>query len=238
MPSTLLDSKKTERLISRHEAHEASLQLHSQNSCSRSDVEIFIASTYRTFYSAQIREFLPLLLSLETRNRIQAAAGLRPAACGPLFLEQYLDCPIEQKVATTRRRPIDRDSIMEIGNLSATHGYSRLLFVLMAAALCESQYHWLVFTATPTVIKLISKLNYQPTFLENASPERIGESASVWGTYYQTHPRVMVVETQKAMTCLKNNPRITSLMDNYQDTIVTLASMFRDHRRLCGVEAQ
>lgn len=44
-----------------------------------------------------------------------AALGFREARDGPLFLEAYLDAPIESLVSKALARPLARDTIVEIG---------------------------------------------------------------------------------------------------------------------------
>jgi hypothetical protein len=86
-----------------------------------------------------------------------ARLGMRPAASAPeLFLEQYLDRPVEQEIAARANCPVGRDGIVEICNLAADQrGASRHLFVLLTAVLAAASYRWIVFTATPQVEKLI-----------------------------------------------------------------------------------
>ena len=210
--------------------------LHTSNSRRRAEVERYIAGHYAACYGASVTEFLPLLLEMQDGEQTQAAVGMRPAACGSLFLEQYIDTSIEQRVAGELHRPIGRGLLMEIGNLVATRkGSSLALFALMTAALYHADYQWMVFTATPQVKKLIERFNYQPVELGTADPTRLGGKADQWGTYYKTSPKLMVVDIPQGYQAIRNIPIMNRLMQGSDDLCRALGEQLRDHRRLCGV---
>ena len=67
----------------------------------RTSVESFIQSVYASSYGATIREFAPQLVCLKANGKVIAAAGYR-LATEPLFLERYLDRPVEQLLGSSR----------------------------------------------------------------------------------------------------------------------------------------
>src|SRR5450830_1015431 len=70
--------------------------LHEHESNDKSAVQQFIQQCFFQAYDAQISHFMPRLFSLQSKPKeIIAAFGLRSAADHPLFLEKYLNCPIE-----------------------------------------------------------------------------------------------------------------------------------------------
>src|SRR5512134_2381976 len=66
----------------------------------RAQFEAFIAARFGRAYGARVTHFLPHLLGVrDGLGRWQAAAGYAAAAGGRLFLEQYLERPVEQALA-------------------------------------------------------------------------------------------------------------------------------------------
>ncbi len=209
--------------------------LHTPVSHRRARLEAYIADTYRSTYQARISQFYPLLLGMNITGETEAVVGLRPGFCRPMFLEHYLDLPIEQEIAALARCPVDRASLVEIGNLVSTRrGGSQLLFVVMAAALERAGYQWMVFTATPQVQKLVRRFNVELHDLANAEARQLGLQAEDWGSYYATRPKVMTCNIPKAMAVARGRRSMNILLENYRDAIDSLAKCLRDHRRLRG----
>lgn len=80
---------------------------------------------------------MPCLFGLEADDgSLHGAVGCRGAATQALFLEHYLDEPIEDLIAARVGTSVERADVVEVGNLAARGaGMSRLLIVaLMAAA--------------------------------------------------------------------------------------------------------
>lgn len=220
-----------ERCKSRLPASE--FELHSLRDHRRSSLETYIADCYYRVYHARIAEFLPLLMCLQANETSQAALGLRPGYCGPMYLENYLDSPVEQVLAEQARQPVLRDSIVEIGNLVSTMpGSSQLLFVVMTASLEAAGYRWMTFTATQQVNKLIKRLHYHPFFLGDASPSRLGANARQWGSYYEMQPRVLAGNLRDAVLALRTHAETALLLDRYGSQIKLFAQCLRDHRRI------
>lgn len=159
----------------------------------RTQVENYIADVFQKQHGAVVNQFMPLLITLECEaGNILAVAGLRTAAGEKLFLEQYMDFPIEKIVSSKLSQKSNRNHIAEIGNLASTkQGASRYLFVALTALLVEWDLTWLAFTGTHQVLNVFSRLGLNPVQVCRADPQRL-ESASHWGTYYDNNPQVMV----------------------------------------------
>ena len=227
-----------EIISSRHPAQEsavatADIDLLNPWSIDRPDLEQFIADRYRQVYDARLNHFLPLLMRVQMHGRTLAALGLRPGCCGPMYLENYLGGPIEQAIAKHARAPVQRASIVEVGNLvSACPGSSQSLFLVMAAAVHKAGYRWMAFTATRQVRKLLKRLNYHPILLERADATCLGEDASRWGRYYETQPQVLAGGICAAMENMLGNAAMRSVLDRYQRRIGFLADRLK-HQRHC-----
>lgn len=163
----------------------------------RTACEDFIAARFQRAYGARVAHFSPHLLGIrDALARWRAASGYTPADGGRLFLEQYLDAPIEVELARCRGRPplrpIARESIVEVGNLAAaTAGAARALIPLLARHLHRLGYEWVVFTATRELRNTFQRLGLSPLSLDRADPARLADGAANWGSYYANDPIVM-----------------------------------------------
>ncbi|WP_193162018.1 thermostable hemolysin [Microbulbifer hainanensis] len=179
----------------------------------RIGVEQYISAVFAATYGARLYSFLPLLLSQGDGDRINAALGLRRADSGPLFLEQYLDKPVEQRLAEASGSPVTRADIVEIGNLvSTSRGSSRLLFLMLAELFAAAGVTWAIFTATPEVHRLLQKLTGNQVVLCQADGSRLGDKIADWGSYYDTRPAVTAINVTEERRALLNRPLIRELL--------------------------
>ena len=165
-----------------------------EESLARREVEGFIRACFHRAYGANVSSFLPLLMALRgDGGEVMAALGMRAAACAPLFLEQYLDVPVEQAIAGRLGGDVRRDGIIEVGNLAVAHpGGARWLITALTAFLHARGDQWVVFTAVPAVRNAFLQLGLNPVPLAPATADRLGPEAREWGTYYAGGPLVMV----------------------------------------------
>jgi hypothetical protein len=195
------------------------------NDAERSPVERYIAQQFAEHYGAAVRHFMPCLLTVSCANTLRAAAGIRPAASGALFLEHYLDQPVEQAISQALHIPIARDQIVEIGNLVGTHrGASQLLFLLLIAVLHRAGFHWVTFTGTRQVEQIIQKMQFEITRIGAADRQRLGASADEWGSYYDNHPQLFVGRVDAGMANIQNHPLMQQVLAYYQPVIGRLAA--------------
>ena len=126
----------------------------------RTALEDFIRQRFAEHYQARVRHFMPCLLGLHGDNgEVQGAVGLRSARRRPLFLERYLDEPIEQAVSQRHGRTVPREEIVEVGNLAAFGNASaRLLIVALTDLLVAQGFRWVVFTGTPALLNSFQRL--------------------------------------------------------------------------------
>ena len=124
--------------------------------------------------------------------RSGARAGWRGADAKPLFLENYLDAPIETILRTQTGQDLARERIVEVGNLASEKPGGSLQVILnLARHLDESGYEWVVFTATQELIGIFTKLGLPLLALAKADPARLGSAADDWGSYYDATPVVV-----------------------------------------------
>jgi hypothetical protein len=168
--------------------------MHSPSSpAQRAELEGFIARRFERAYGAKLTHFLPHLLGLrDDGGRWLAAVGYCGAASGPLFLEQYLEAPVEQLLSQALDRPVERDRVVEIGNLAAVRaGIARMLIPSLASHLRAEGFELAVFTATRELRNAFQRLSLGPIVLGAADPARVSGGAAAWGTYYAHAPAVV-----------------------------------------------
>jgi hypothetical protein len=158
----------------------------------RAGTEAFIRRVFAQRFGADVTDFAPNLLLLEQNARAIAAAGWRPAGEAPLFLERYLDVPIEQALARPAGQTVRREEIVEVGHLAADKaGGSLRMIVTMGEALDRLGYAWVVFTATRELVGIFHRLGLPLLAIAQADPARLGDAAKTWGNYYETHPIIV-----------------------------------------------
>jgi hypothetical protein len=163
------------------------------NPAQRADLEGFIARRFERAYGATLTHFLPHLLGLhDAQGRWQAAVGYAGAAEAPLFLEQYLDAPVEHVLAHTLERHVAREKVVEVGNLAAVRaGLARVLIPALATRLRQHGFEIAVFTATRELRNAFERIRLGPLVLAPADPARLRGGAAAWGSYYAHAPTVM-----------------------------------------------
>lgn len=151
-----------------------------------------VRRVYAEAYGAQLDTMMPWLLSLHgPDDTLAGVVGARPAACGPLFLESYLDVPIETALAAAAGEPVWRDTLVEVGNLAAAEaGVGRLLIASLASLIEGTGGRWAVFTATSELRALFARLGVELVDIAPADGARLGRELVRWGSYYETAPRV------------------------------------------------
>ena len=204
-------------------------ELHIQDSRYRTKAEDYIAQHFNKVYGAQICSFLPTLMTMRCKSGFSAAVGMRSAAQGTLFLEQYLDAPIEKCITKHTDKTAHRNEVVEIGNLVSTQkGTSHLLFILIAAALIKTDNKWMVFTATGQVAKILHRLNFKTISLCEANQSRINQQdkQEQWGEYYSTRPQVLVGDLGQVFDLIHRNRLISYVVKFYDRTVCMLSNHF------------
>lgn len=198
------------------------------SSPARAEVENYIAGKFEDEYHAELKHFMPSLLVMRCADNISAAAGVRLASQDELFLEQYLDTPIDSLIEEQTGKPAARQKIAEIGNLVSTRkGSSLLLFVALAKLLEVGGAEWAVMTSTPQVQSLLEKLGFDMLRFGEAREDQLKEPIDDWGSYYDSRPEVVAVNVQHAIEQLKKNRLSRHFLRVIARDMVALAPEFR-----------
>lgn len=180
------------------------IRTHLPGSPARAQVEDFIGRIYRDSYGADVRHFSPTLVSLhDAQGEIVSAAGYRAASQEPLFLERYLDTPIQTRLTTTGGAAPERARIVEVGHLaSGKVGSGKSLILQLAPLLAAQGFLWVVSTLTEELRHLFLRLGIAPLALGMADPDLLGDAAAAWGSYYDHHPVVLAGQLDLALQTL------------------------------------
>lgn len=170
----------------------------------RRAVEGFIAASFLRAYGAHLTRFFPLLLALRHGETLVAACGLRRAAHEPLFLETYLDRPVDDAIGAATAERVARTAIVEVGNLAVTRaGLARSLIVELTHYLKKMGLAWCVFSAVPSLRNNFIRLGIPMIPLAPADAGRLPvDERARWGTYYESAPAVIAVRVAAAHAAL------------------------------------
>lgn len=172
------------------------LEALAEDDAGRAELEDFVHDAFAARHGANVRSFMPTLLGFRDRGEVlRGVAGVRGARQGRLYLEQYLDQPIENELATALRTrglaPVAREQIVEVGNLAGTSCRAAVRMVAhIPAWLMSQRYSWIVFTATNSVRQILAGFGAPLVELAQADPRRVAAARDEWGRYYSTDPRV------------------------------------------------
>ena len=170
----------------------------------RAELEQFVHRIFSKAYDANVKEFMPQLMSLRNAGgELLAVCGLRHAENNSLFLERYLQQPVEHVISAQSGQLVVRNDIVEIGNLAVAHPETvRSLLASISLYLHGTSTTWGVFTGIPSLRNALSKLNMHLLPLGWASLAHLAENERAdWGRYYDEKPQVMAVKRLSPPVC-------------------------------------
>jgi hypothetical protein len=184
-------------------------------SVKRPVVETFIRQRFWQEHQAVIRHFLPTLVSVTCPEEgLCGALGYAGATRHRLFLEQYLDEPVESCVAAVFRQPVDRARLVEVGNLAASRRVgAALLMLALTRHLTEVGVEWVVCTVTPRVKNGFRRLGLPFVTVADADGDRLGAAKADWGRYYDAPTVVQACHVPTVYATVQANPATRPVMD-------------------------
>lgn len=176
-------------------------------------IKDFIEGVYAWHYGATLRRHYPTLLCVRDKSgRIAAAAGLRFAGEEPLFLEAYLDQPVEAAMAEVSGALVPRRKIVEIGNLASSgKGAAAYLMVTLAAYLQQQDLAYAVVTATKGLRRSLSTFGCEFWNLKPAVASVLPDEGRSWGSYYSQDP--CVIAGAIAPACARLEPYLPKALN-------------------------
>lgn len=181
----------------------------------RPDLERFIFNSYRLAYGAQVKQFMPLLVSLRNaKGDLLAVCGFRHAGAENLFLETYLNEPIEAFLPSKSGGRVAREDIVEVGNFAAFRpGMSRHMIAVLASYIHEIGAKWIVFTATPGIRNAWARLGIELIPVCRADKGQLDPACGEeWGSYYDGNPYVMAGNVPENYSLLLDNLKQMELL--------------------------
>lgn len=175
------------------------------SSVDRAEAERFVRRAFRIAYGARLGTLMPLLMILRSdAGELLAVLGLRPGDSRPLFLECYLDAPVEDRLGAAVGGHVDRTALVEVGNFAVgAAGGGRWLIMALTGYLHASDVDWAVFTCGPELQNAFSRLGVDLVDLGPADPGRLAqEERPRWGGYYAQGPRVMAASVAQSRDAL------------------------------------
>jgi hypothetical protein len=174
----------------------------------RTTAETFISQCFADSFGSRVEAFMPRLFSMRSRDGIVCGAfGLRSAHRN-LFLEQYLDAPIEKTIAARFGSAVERRTIVEVGHFSGTFpGAVRAMIGLLTERLHREGFEWVVFTGTTGLRNAFCRLGLCPVDIQAATADRLpADARAAWGSYYDHAPRVLVGSVQEGYRAMHLPP--------------------------------
>jgi hypothetical protein len=157
-----------------------------------------IATRYAQQFGVRLVPHYPHFLALQTLGGdILSAVGIRSAADAPLFLEQYLDQPVEDVLVQRGLGRHARGRIVELGSLASNSNRASLyLIAAMAAYMQQKGYAVATVTGTRRLRRIFSLFDFNLTTLCAARRERLNDPRQDWGSYYEDDPQVLAAPVQ------------------------------------------
>jgi hypothetical protein len=159
----------------------------------RAELEAFVRAAFARKHDASVASFMPTLLSFrDASGDLRGVIGLRSAQPKPLYLEQYLEQPVEAAIAAATGNPVQRHEVVEVGNLAGANCRAAMRMVAeLPSYLLARDYRWIVFTATSAVRGILQGFGAPLVELARADGGRVAGGEDRWGRYYESDPRVL-----------------------------------------------
>jgi hypothetical protein len=170
--------------------------------------EKFIADCFRRKFDACVPSFMPRLFTLRDFDRsVLGAVGLRHGH-DALYVEQYLDRPIEDAIARQSDQPCDRGLVVEVGHLCGAYpGIVRTIIDRVTSRLDREGLRWVTFAGTPSLRNAFNRLGLVPIDVGPARAESIpAADRARWGRYYDESPRVYIGSVRLGSRWLRVRP--------------------------------
>ena len=168
-----------------------------------------------------MNSFLPnLVASTAINGQIRAAFGYRDTTRGPLFLECYLDQPVERMLSDRLGDTVKRRQIVEVGNLSiAKPGHSMTTMRDIARFLQGLGYEWIVCTATRYLRILFIKSGSKPIPIAQACVSGVVDDGTDWGNYYVTAPEILAGNISESISLIETKLRSRQHIPDFRQNL-------------------
>lgn len=164
-----------------------------KNHPDRAFAERRIRDGYGIHFGASIDGFMPDMAIYRDRAGSSGIIGFRRASSGALFLENYLDTPIEAQIFAATGVQVSRNRLAEIGQFVIDDRDSVASFFRdLVPFLIEQRFDWACFTGTNRIRELLAKVGFHGLELAAATDQARLPPGDQWGSYYDNDPVVVV----------------------------------------------
>lgn len=179
-------------------------------------IQGYIRTLFQHEFQANVPHFLPFLVGLyDQHQQLCGACGLNPAGLQSLYLEHYLDAPVEQVLGVEHGLTTPRSGVVEIGNFACEEsGMARILFAALCEKLYQQGFDYVVLTGTSKIRNVFSRMKLETLILSEAESGRVGSDAADWGDYYEHHPMVLAAELSHGYQILRQNSLLLQLLES------------------------
>jgi Thermostable hemolysin len=168
----------------------------------RVEVLALMSRKYEEAFQATPDLNYPQLRAQKCNGKASAALGYRRADAGPLFLEAYLDAPVETVLSASLGREILRHDIVEIGNLASDNAPAMVALWAKTANDLGDNTEIAVAVLTAPLRAMFRRLGVPLHEIAPACADRIADAAH-WGDYYRQDPVIcagVIAEGQARLT--------------------------------------
>jgi len=163
------------------------------DSTERASLEARIRSGFGMHFDACIEGFMPRFAHYRHASGATGVIGIRCAADEPLFLESYLNTPVESVIADATGAPVGRDRIVEVGQFVVDdRDIVTSFFRNLVPFLIENGYDWVCFTGTDRIRALLARVGFHGLPVARADAARVRNTGDRWGRYYDFDPVVIL----------------------------------------------
>jgi hypothetical protein len=169
-------------------------------------IRSLIRSRYAAAHDALPAADYPAYLSIGAPDAPHAVLGFRTAGDEALFLERYLDRPVEVLLGERMGRPVPRTRVVEIGDHASQRSTATIALWREAAAALVGQADVAVAVLTAPLRAMFARLALPLIVLAPAPIEAVGDAARAWGRYYDSDPMVCAGEIAACRRALVTSP--------------------------------
>jgi len=164
-----------------------------RGSAMRLGLEARVRSGFGRHFNACIEGFMPDLAVYRHARGASGVIGIRSAGDEPLFLESYLDDPVETVIHLASGESVRRDEVAEVGQFVVEDRDIVADFFRDLVPFLRSRGHtWICFTGTNRIRALIARIGFAGFPVTTASLNRVSDNRNHWGSYYDHDPIVIV----------------------------------------------
>ena len=191
MPAVLEESPPPSPCL--HSAARGQFRIAPRNSHPFEALKARVRQGFGSHFNACISGFMPDLAAYHHASGATGVIGIRGANLERLFLESYLDLPVETVVQLTSGDCADRGEIVEVGQFVVDDRDIVADFFRDLVPFLRSQgFEWVCFTGTNRIRALLARIGFAGVPVTLATETRLLDKKSRWGSYYEHEPVVIV----------------------------------------------